>query len=76
MQKEVEIVGSKITLLEKELGVLGNEFSALRRDQRSDADSFRLEIETLKLILAQVVPNFSERYAEMKEKARLEIVPE
>jgi hypothetical protein len=76
MQKEVEIVGSKITLVEKELDVLGNEFSALRRDHRSDADSFRLEIETLKLILAQVVPNFSERYAEMKEKARLEIIPE
>lgn len=76
MQKEVEIVGSKINLLEKELDVLGNEFSALRRDHRSDADSFRLEIETLKLILAQVVPNFSERYAEMKEKARLEIIPE
>jgi hypothetical protein len=76
MQKEVEIVGSKITLLEKELGVLGNEFSAMRRDHRSDADSFRLEIETLKLILAQVVPNFSEKYAEMKEKARLEIIPE
>jgi hypothetical protein len=76
MQKEVEIVGSKITLLEKELGVLGNEFSTLRRDHRSDADSFKLEIETLKLILAQVVPNFSEKYAEMKEKARLEIIPE
>ncbi|HEY8459871.1 MAG TPA: hypothetical protein VIM99_05785 [Blastocatellia bacterium] len=76
MQKEVEIVGSKIALLEKELDVLGNEFSAMKRDHRSDADGFRLELEALKLVLAQVVPNFSERYAEMKEKARLEIVPE
>jgi hypothetical protein len=76
MQREMEIVGSKVKLLEEELGVLGNDFSALRRDHRTDADTFRLEIETLKLILAQVVPNFSERYAEMKEKARLEIIPE
>jgi hypothetical protein len=56
--------------------VLGNDYSALRRDHRTDADAFRLEIETLKLILAQIVPNFSEKYAEMKEKARLEIIPE
>jgi hypothetical protein len=76
MQREMEIVGSKVKLLEEELGVLGSDFSALRRDHRTDADTFRLEIETLKLILAQVVPNFSERYAEMKEKARLEIIPE
>jgi regulator of replication initiation timing len=76
MQKEVEIVGSKMKLFEEELGVLGNDVSDLRRDHRSDADSLRLEIETLKMILAQIVPNFSERYAEMKEKARLEIVPE
>ena len=76
MQREMEIVGSKVKLLEEELGVLGNDFSTLRRDHRTDADTFRLEIETLKLILAQVVPNFSERYAEMKEKARLEIIPE
>jgi hypothetical protein len=76
MQREMEIVGSKVKLLEEELGVLGNDFSALRRDHRTDADTFRLEIETLKLILDQIVPNFSEKYAEMKEKARLEIIPE
>lgn len=76
MQREMEIVGSKVKLLEEELGVLCNDFSALRRDHRTDADTFRLEIETLKLILARVVSNFSERYAEMKEKARLEIIPE
>jgi hypothetical protein len=76
MQKEVEIVGSKMNLLEEELSVLGNDFLALKRDHRTDADGFKLEIETLKLILAQIVPNFLERYAEMKEKARLEIIPE
>ena len=76
MQREMEIVGDKVKLLEEELGVLGNDFSALRRDHRTDADTFRLEIETLKLILAQTVPDFSERYARMKEKARLEVIPE
>jgi hypothetical protein len=76
MQREMEIVGSKVELLEEELGVLGNDFSALRRDHRTDVDTFRLEIETLKMILAQIVPNFYEKYTEMKERARLEIIPE
>ncbi len=73
MQREMEIVGSKVKLLEEELGVLGNDFSALRRDHRTDADTFRLEIETLKLILAQIIPNFSEKYAEIKATSPMNV---
>jgi hypothetical protein len=76
MQREVEIVESKVKMLDEELGVMGDEVSALMRDHREDVDTLRLEIETLKLILAQTVPDFSERYARMKEKARLEVIPE
>jgi len=66
----------KEKLLEEGLELLTNEVMNLKLDHRADIDGLKLEIETLKLFLAQIYPDFHERFQTLREKARLEISPE
>jgi hypothetical protein len=75
MQRESELE-RKEKLLERELELLGNEVMELKRTHRADLDILKLEVETLKLLLAQLYPDFNERFQALREKVRLEISPE
>lgn len=76
MAQDIE-TQEKIQLLEKELDSLTDEVLSLRRAHRADLDSLHLQIEAVKLFLAQHHPEgFEERFAELQEKANREISPE
>jgi hypothetical protein len=75
MQRELELE-RKEKLLEQELGTLGAEVDELKRTHRADLDLMRLELETLKLFLAEIYPDFAKRFQALREKVRMEVSPE
>ncbi|MCI0391061.1 MAG: hypothetical protein MOB07_20130 [Acidobacteria bacterium] len=75
MQRELELE-RKEKLLEQELGTLGAEVADVRRTHRADLDLMRLEMEALKLFLAEIYPDFDKRFQAFRERARMEISPE
>lgn len=66
----------KDRLLDEELDLLANEVADLKLTHRADIDTLRLEIEALKLLLAELYPDFEERFRALREKVRLEVSPE
>jgi hypothetical protein len=75
MQRELELE-RKEKLAEKEIESLTNEILELKRIHRAEIDEQKLEIETLKFLLAQTQPDFNERFQAMREKVRMETSPE
>jgi hypothetical protein len=75
MQRELELE-RKERLLEQELGTLGTEVAELKRTHRADLDLMRLELEALKLFLAEIHPEFDEHFQVLREQVRAEINPE
>ncbi|MCI0660182.1 MAG: hypothetical protein L0220_03835 [Acidobacteria bacterium] len=75
MQRELELERKEL-LLEQELGTLGAEVADLKRTHRADLDLMRLELEALKLFLAEIHPEFDERFQVLREQVRTEINPE
>lgn len=75
MQRELDLE-RKERLFEKELDALTDEVLELKRVHRADLDTLKLEIETLKLLLAQLHPDFNERFQTLKEKLQVELSPE
>jgi hypothetical protein len=63
-------------LLNQELESLATLVSNLELSHRADIDDLKLEIQTLKLFLAECHPEFDTRYALLKERVRLEVSPE
>jgi hypothetical protein len=75
MQRELDLE-RKERLLEKELDELTSEVLELKRTHRADLDTLKLEMEALKQSLAQLHPDFNERFQALKEKIQVEISPE
>jgi hypothetical protein len=75
MQRELELE-RKEKLVEREMESLTNEVFELKRTHRAEIDELKLEIEVLKLLLAQSQTDFNERFKAIKEKVRLELSPE
>jgi hypothetical protein len=53
-----------------------NEVFELKRTHRAEIDELKLEIEALKVLLAQSQADFNERFRAVKETVRLELSPE
>jgi hypothetical protein len=75
VKKELELE-EKVRLLEKEVGILGDDVERMRLDVKEAIDLLRIELESLKLILKESVPDFPEKFQKVKEIVLREIDPE
>lgn len=75
LKKEIELE-EKFNLLQKEVKVLGEDDDKLRLDLEEAVDSLRLEIECVKTILKEFVPDFQEKYSCVKNNVLREIDPQ
>jgi hypothetical protein len=66
----------KEKLLDEELDLLTTEFMNLRLNCRTEIDALKLEIETLKRLLAGSYPDFPEQFQAVKETVIREVSPE
>lgn len=66
----------KIELLEKELASLTDELLELKREHRAQLDDVHLELETIKLVLAENRHDFATHFAAVRQHADREIAPE
>jgi len=71
-----ETSAERVSLIDREISSLADDFERIRRDQRADFDRLRLEVETLKLFLRETLVGFDERWDRLAERARQEIHPE
>jgi|GEM_PF-1357503 len=75
LKKELEIE-EKVNLLEKEVKLLGEDAEKERLDLEEAVDSLRLEIESVKMVLKEIVPNFQEKFSSIKNTVLREIDPQ
>ncbi len=75
MKKDLT-VEEKIKLLEKEIGLLGDDIGKMGLDLEEGIDLLRIEIESLKIILKELVPDFKKKFNTAKNTALREIDPE
>ena len=75
LKKELELE-EKINLQEKEINLLGEAAGKVRLDLEEAVDSLRLEIEAVKMILKELVPNFQEKFNDIKNSVLREIDPQ
>jgi len=75
LKKELEIE-EKVNLLEKEVKLLGEDAEKERLDLEEAVDSLRLEIESVKMILKEFVPDFQEKFSSIKNTVLREIDPQ
>jgi hypothetical protein len=68
--------GKRITLLERELSVLAEDLDKNKMEMRSDLDSMRLEVESLKTILTQYHRDFQGTFKKIKTQTLMEKNPE
>ena len=66
----------KEKLLDEELDLLTTEVMNLKLNGRTEFDALKLEIETLKRVLADSYPDFPERFQVLKEAVIRETSPE
>ena len=66
----------KEKLLDEELDLLTTEVMNLKLNCRTEIDALKLEIETLKRVLANSYPDFPERFQALKEAVIREVSPE
>jgi hypothetical protein len=75
LKKELELE-EKINLQEKEINLLGEAEGKVKLDLEEAVDSLRLEIESVKMILKELVPNFQEKFNDIKNTVLREIDPQ
>jgi hypothetical protein len=75
LKKELELE-EKVNLLEKEVKLLGDDAENVRLDLEEAVDCLRLEIEAVKMILSETVPNFQEKFSSVKNTVIREIDPQ
>ncbi len=75
LKKELELE-EKVSLLEKELKLLGEDAEKMRLDLEEAVDCLRLEIESVKLALRESLPNFEEKFSCVKETVLRDVDPE
>lgn len=73
--KELELE-EKLKLIEKEVGILGDDLEKVRLDIKEAVDLLRIEVESLKILLKEVIPDFQEKFARVRDLAMREIDPE
>ena len=66
----------KEKLLDKELDLLTTEVMNLKLNGHTEIDALKLEIETLKRVLAGSYPDFPARFQAVKEAVIREVSPE
>jgi hypothetical protein len=69
-------LADRVELQAKEIATLTDEVLELRRLHRADLDRFVLELEAVKLFIAESHPGFWARFAELRTEALHEIPPE
>jgi hypothetical protein len=75
LKKEIELE-EKVSLLEKEVKLLGEDAEKARLDLAEAVDCLKLEIESLKITLKELVPNFQEKFGGIKNTVLREIDPQ
>lgn len=75
LKKELELE-EKVNLLEKEVKLLAEDSEKTRLDLEEGVDSLRLEIESLKMVLKDFVPDFQNTFRKVKNTVLREIDPE
>jgi len=73
--KELELE-EKVRLLQKEVNLLGEDVDRAKLNLEETKDSLIIEIEVLKAILEEAVPDFEEKYSIARDNVLREIVPE
>jgi len=73
--KELELE-EKVSLLQKEVSLLGEDMDKAKLDLEETKDSLIIEIEVLKAILEEAVPDFQKKYTISRDNVLREIVPE
>jgi hypothetical protein len=69
-------LADRVELQAKEIATLTDTVLELRRSHRADIDRLLLELEAMKLFVAESNPGFWARFAELRERAIREIPPE
>lgn len=74
-KKEIEL-DEKVNLLEKEVRLLGQDVEKMKLDLEEAADSLRLEIESVKMTLKELLTDFQKNFSIIKNKVLREINPQ
>ena len=74
-KKELELE-EKVNLMEKEVNLLGDDVEKAKLDLEEAVDYLKLEIESVKIILKEIVPNFHEKFSSIKNSVLREIDPQ
>ena len=72
-EKEME---RRLTLVEREMGVLVEDVDRNKLDLRSQIDMLRIELASLKRFLAERYPDFGTAFQRLKSETMLEELPE
>jgi hypothetical protein len=75
LKKELELE-ERVNLLEKEVNLLGEDSEKTRLDLEEAVDSLRLEIESLKMLLKDFVPDFQDKFRNIRNTVLREIDPQ
>ena len=75
LKKELELE-ERVNLLEKEVNLLGDDSEKSRLDLEESVDSLRLEIESVKMVLKELVPDFQDKFRNIKNTVLREIDPQ
>lgn len=75
MKKELAFE-EKIKLLEKEISYLGEEAEKARLDLEESVDLIKIEIESLKVVFKEVIPDFQKKFSDKRNYVLREINPE
>jgi hypothetical protein len=73
--KELEIE-EKLKLLQKEINLLGEDADKAKLDLKEAVGSLKIEIESLKIILKELIPDFQNKFRNVKNTVLKEIDPE
>jgi hypothetical protein len=74
-RKEVELE-ERVNLMEKEMNLLGDDVEKVKRDLEEAIDYQKLEIESIKAVLKEIVPNFNEKFRTIKNSVLQEVDPQ
>ena len=75
LKKELELE-ERTNLLEKEVNLLGEDSEKTRLDLEEAVDSLRLEIESVKMVLKGLLPDFQNKFRNIKNTVLREIDPQ
>ncbi len=75
LKKELELE-ERLDLIQKEVNLLGEDAEKMRLDVEETVDSLRLEIESVKMVLKELIPNFQEKFSSIKNTVLREVDPQ